>query len=95
MENQESPKLTAENYLEKYLRFRDRQAGISVVYCPDTERYTYNVYCIETKILKELLSVEFSFLDDALVFIHQEFNTWEICDYEEKKSGCDSCQANH
>jgi hypothetical protein len=85
-------KLTSENYDKSFLRFRDRQAGVGVVYCPDENRYFYNSYCIETKILKELMSVEFDFLEDALELVNDEFSTWEKVDFEPEK-GCGSCAA--
>ena len=87
-------KLNDQNFQESYLRFRDRQAGVGVVYCPEENRYFYNAYCLEMKLLKELMSVEFEFLDDALEFIDDEFGTWDIENYEDKKdSGCGSCVA--
>ena len=87
-------KLTEENYLESCLRFRDRQAGVGIVYCPDEKRYYYNAYCLETKLVKELMSVEFDFLEDALDYIDDEFGTWEIENFDKEKSnGCSSCVA--
>jgi hypothetical protein len=87
-------KLTEKNYMEACLRFRDRQAGVGVVYCPDEKRYYYNAYCLETKLVKELMSVEYEFLDDALEFIDDEFGTWEIEKFEESESsGCSTCVA--
>ena len=86
-------KLTEQNYQESYLSFQDRQAGVGVVYCPDEERYFYNAYCLETKLLKELMSVEYEYLEDALEFIDDEFGTWDIRQHEEKKSGCSTCVA--
>ena len=87
-------KLTTENYLEAYLEFQDRQAGVSLVYCPDKECYTYNVYCVERKVLKELLCNEFDFLDEALDFVNQEFSTWELKKYDaNKKKSCSDCAA--
>lgn len=86
-------KLTTNNYLESYLRFQDRQAGVGVVYSPEEKRYYYNAYCLEMKLIKELMSVEFEYLDDALEFIDDEFGTWDIKNYEEKQSGCSGCVA--
>lgn len=89
-----SAKLNSSNYQQSYLYFRERQAGVGVVYCPTEERYIYNAYCIETKLLKELMSVEFEFLDDALAFIDDEFGTWEVENFEKKEGGgCSSCVA--
>ncbi len=86
-------KLTSENYQTNFLRFRDRQAGIGLVYCPDEQMFWYNVYCIETKLLKELVSVEFEFLEDALEMVNEDFATWDLGSFEEKKAGCGSCVA--
>lgn len=85
-------KLTSENYDKSFLQFRDRQAGVGVVYCPEENKYFYNSYCIETKVLKELMSVEFDFLEDALELVNDEFSTWEKVDFEPEK-GCGSCAA--
>lgn len=87
-------RLTEDNYDHKIFRFRDRQAGISVIYDGIKDLYTYNAYCLETKILKELFSVEFDFLVDALELINDEFGTWELVDMvPQKQSGCGSCAA--
>ena len=75
------------------MRFETRQAGISFVYCPDKDSYSYNAYCLEMELLKELYSKEFDFLDDALEHINSEFETWELVPYEKEKSGCSSCVA--
>lgn len=88
-----SQKLNSENYSSHFLQFRDRQAGISLVFDANLDRFDYNAYCIETKLLKELASVEFQYLDDALTFINEEFGTWELQSFEEKKSGCGTCVA--
>jgi len=88
-----SPKITADNYQSNFLQFRDRQAGISLVFDADSDRFDYNAYCIEAKIIKELVSVEFEFLDDAVAFINEEFGSWELTSFEEEKSGCGSCVA--
>ena len=85
-------KLTTENWDHVVLQFRDRQAGISLVYDPDLERFTYNAYCIEAKLMKELFTCEYDFLEDALDVINSEFGTWEILDLGAKK-GCGSCVA--
>lgn len=84
--------LTPDNYDHTILQFRDRQAGVSVVYDPEDNCYTYNAYCIEAKLLEELFSCEYQFLDDALATINSEFGTWEKIDLSAKK-GCGSCVA--
>lgn len=85
-------KLTAENFDHKILRFRDRQAGVSAIYDPFLDVFTYNAYCLEAKLLEELMTCEFAFLDDALELVNSEFSTWELFDMGEK-SGCGSCVA--
>lgn len=85
-------KLTIDNFTSCALRFQDRQAGISVIFDPTEHLYTYNAYCLELKLLKEIFSVECDFLEDALDIIHSEFGTWELYEFEEK-SGCGSCAA--
>lgn len=85
--------LTHENYQHTVLRFRSRQAGVSTVFDPFDDVYRYNAYCIETKLLKELVSVEYAFLDDALDFINDEFGSWEEENLDKKASGCGSCAA--
>ena len=84
-------KLTEENYLTKVFQFRDRQAGVSEIYDPTTETYTYNAYCLEKKLMKELFTVEHDFLTDAIDLINDEFGTWELVDLND--SGCGSCAA--
>ena len=86
-------KLDTENFMEKAYRFRDRQAGISLIYDPLKSAYTYNAYCLETKIMKELFTVEFDYLDDALNLMNDEIGTWELIDLSGKSSGCGSCIA--
>jgi hypothetical protein len=85
-------KLTEENYSHSILTFRDRQAGVGVVYDPHGERFTYNAYCIEATLLTELFTCEYEFLEDALRAVNSEFGQWEITDLS-KKSGCGSCVA--
>jgi hypothetical protein len=85
--------LTAENFSGSYLQFQDRQAGISLVFCPDESRFTYNVYCLEKTLLKELFTVEHEYLEDALITVNAEFGQWELASYDQKKSGCGSCAA--
>lgn len=84
--------LNEENFEYSVLTFRERQAGISVIYDPDEDSYSYNAYCIETKLLEELFTCEYQFLADALETINQEFGTWELVDLSAKK-GCGSCVA--
>lgn len=86
-------KMDAENFQEKAFRFRDRQAGVSIIYDPERLAFSYNAYCLETKIMKELFTVEFDFLDDALELMNDEFGSWELFDLSEKSSGCGSCVA--
>ena len=84
--------ITSENYMSHYLRFRDRQAGISIVFDHTTSSYLYNVYCIEAKVMRELFSKEHQYLEDAVLSLHDEFGTWELVDFE-VKSECGSCVA--
>ncbi len=92
--NETSPnaKLSEDNYLFSVLVFRDRQAGISEVFDPDSGRYSYNAYCLEKKLMKELYSCEYDFLTDALQRVNEEFGTWVLESFEQKK-GCSSCVA--
>lgn len=85
-------KLTEENYSHSILRFRDRQAGVGLVFNPDEERFTYNAYCMEAVLLTELFTQEYEFLEDALNAVNDEFGQWELFDLS-KKSGCGSCVA--
>lgn len=84
--------LTEDNYLEKALRHHDRQAGVSIIYDPEQEVYTYNAYCLELVLMKELLTSEFDYLEDAIEFINSEFSSWELVGLA-KDSGCGSCVA--
>lgn len=84
--------LTEDNYTSMALGFRDRQAGVSLIYDPETMGYTYNAYCIETKLFKELFTAEYTFLADALNMINGEFGTWELVRLDGKKN-CTSCVA--
>jgi hypothetical protein len=84
--------ITTENYDYTILQFRERQAGVSVIYDAEFDRYTYNAYCIEAKILEELFSCEYEFLEDALAVVNSEFGTWEKVDLSAKQ-GCGSCVA--
>lgn len=85
-------KLNEENFSHSILQFRDRQAGVSTVYDPETESYTYNAYCIEAQILQELFTCEYEFLSDAIATINDEFGQWELIDLS-AKTGCGSCVA--
>ena len=85
-------KLNEENYLHTVLVFRDRQAGVSEIFDPASETYSYNAYCLEKKLVEELFTCEYDFLSDALDVVNQEFGTWEAESFEEKK-GCGSCVA--
>ncbi len=85
--------LTEDNYLDKAFQFRDRQAGVSLIFDPQSERYIYNSYCLETKIMKELYTVEYDYLVDALKHINDEFGSWELVDVHTQSSGCGSCVA--
>jgi hypothetical protein len=89
----QATKITTENFHSHFLQFRDRQAGISLVFDAEADRFDYNAYCIEAKLLKELTSVEFEFLEDAITFINEEFGSWELTSFEEEKSGCGTCVA--
>ncbi|MGE0174431.1 MAG: hypothetical protein AB7T49_16670 [Oligoflexales bacterium] len=86
--------LDEENFLTKAYVFRDRQAGVSVIYDPFKEAFCYNAYCVETSLVKEIYALEFSFLQDALDHVNEEFGNWELTSLEsEKASGCSSCVA--
>lgn len=84
--------LTEENFVDNAFIFRDRQAGVSPIYDPDTELYSYNAYCLETKLMKEIYSKEFQFLSEALDFINEEFGNWSL-DNLSTKNGCSTCSA--
>ena len=88
-----SEKLNDQNYMEKVYRFEDRQAGVSLIYNPDEDMFTYNAYCLETHLVKELFTVEQEYLDDALDLINAEFGSWELVELSGKSSGCGSCAA--
>lgn len=85
-------KLTPDNYTHSVLVFRDRQAGVSEIYDPNENLYSYNAYCLEKKLVKELFTCEYEFLEDALHVVNEEFGTWEVESFEEDK-GCGSCAA--
>ncbi len=84
--------LNQDNFESNYLRFENRQAGVSLVFCPEEQKYYYNVYCLELKLVKEIFSVEHEYLQDALELCSEEFGTWELVSFEEK-SGCGNCAA--
>jgi hypothetical protein len=84
--------LTEENYTHSHFTWRTRQAGVSLIFDPERNRYVYNAYCIETELLKELFTCEYEFLEEALLVINQEYGNWEYKSVEEK-SGCGSCVA--
>ena len=84
--------LTIENYDHTVLSFSDRQAGVSEVFDPLEDRFFYNAYCLEKKLLKELYTCEFEYLEDALEHINSEFGSWESESFDGKKS-CASCVA--
>jgi hypothetical protein len=88
----EIAKLTVDNYSYTVLRFRERQAGVSAIYDPAHMSYTYNAYCLETKLLQDLFTCEYDFLEDAIFAINEEFGSWEIEDLSDQK-GCGSCAA--
>ena len=85
-------RLSEETYFHKAYCFRDRQAGVSLMYDYHTQLYSYHAYCLETHLMKDLVSQEFDFLVDALDFINEEFGNWELTDLNTKK-GCGSCVA--
>ena len=85
--------LNTDNFLEKAFRFRNRQAGVSIIYDPIVEKYTYNAYCLEIEIMKELFTVAHDFLEDAIGLINSEFGTWELKEIAKQKKGCGSCVA--
>ena len=85
-------KITHENFLHSALVFRERQAGVSLVFNPGNDLFTYNVYCIETKMMVELMTCEFNDIDEALTTVNSEFATWEYLDMQ-KKEGCGTCVA--
>ena len=86
-------RLDVDNFLASVYRFNDRQAGVSLIYDPNQDLYTYNAYCLETKIMKELFTVEYDYLEEALDLINQEFGSWELVDLSTKSTGCGSCVA--
>ena len=83
--------LTTQNYSWCFFKFRDRQAGVAEVYNPHTQHYRYNAYCLEQKLLKEIYTQEFDFLEDALEHTNLEFGNWEFHDLSLKKPACGSC----
>jgi len=71
-------KLNDKNYGYSVLVFRDRQAGVSEIYDPKALGYSYNAYCMDKNLVKELFTCEYDFLEDALQAINEEFGTWEL-----------------
>jgi hypothetical protein len=91
---QAGPKLTRDNYEFQVLRSRARQAGVSLIYDPERDEFTYNAYCLELKLLKELFTQEFETLDEALSCIHEEFGSWQLADAAvplPSAAGCGGC----
>ncbi len=84
-------KLSDSNYSHSVLVFRDRQAGVSEIYDPETNKFMYNAYCLERLLMKELFTVEYEFLEDALCRVNEEFGTWDLQSFDTK--GCGSCAA--
>ncbi len=86
--------LTVDNFQDKVLRFGTREAGVSIVYDPDEDNYSYNAYCLENELLKELFTVEHEFPEDAVAQINSEFAGWQLGDlHSQKTEGCGSCAA--
>lgn len=88
-----SQNLTEDNFFTHFKSFEDRQAGVNPVYDPVDDKFYYNAYCLEMKLLKELYSVEYEFIEDALESINEEFATWKLKAFEEKTGGCSTCVA--
>ena len=86
-----SAPISVDNFDHTVLVFRDRQAGVAAIYDPFEERYLYNAYCLEKKLMKELFSQEYDFLEDAITVINEEFGSWEMESFDKK--GCSSCVA--
>jgi hypothetical protein len=93
MVTEDKEKLTEENYYYSFFKFNDRQAGVSLIFSPEEEHYLYNSYCLETKRLNEIFSVESEFLSEAIDLINNEFGGWELVSLKEKQSGCSTCVA--
>jgi hypothetical protein len=83
--------LTTENFSYTAYQWRDRQAGVGVIFDPEREQFIYNAYCVETKLMKELFSCEFDFLEDALALVNEEYSNWEEFSFDKK--GCGTCVA--
>ena len=80
--------LTPDNFTSMALRHRDRQAGVSMIYDPETDIFVYNAYCLELKLLKELFSHECATLEEALAVINDQFSTWELTELAVASEGC-------
>ena len=52
--------------MEKAFFFRDRQAGVSSILIQKQRLTLITPHCLERELMKELFTVEFDFLDDAL-----------------------------
>ncbi len=85
--------LSFDNFMQSVFRFQDRQAGVSLIFDPNSKTYSYNAYCLETKIMKELFTVECDYLDEALALINDEFGGWELVDLSQSQSSCGTCVA--
>lgn len=84
-------KLNAWNYMDNALTFQSRQAGVSIIYDHDEDLYTYNAYCLELELMKELFTVEYEELDDALKCINEEFGTWKLQKLADIQDSCATC----
>ncbi|MCY4444450.1 MAG: hypothetical protein OXC44_06610 [Proteobacteria bacterium] len=85
--------LTEKNFLTACLTFEKRQAGVSVIFCPQKNRYFYHAYCLEKDLLKDLLSLEFLALEEALSYINDEFNGWKVTEFKDNQKNCGTCHA--
>ncbi|MCY4380812.1 MAG: hypothetical protein OXC40_04490 [Proteobacteria bacterium] len=84
--------LSTSNFLTSCLSFEDRQAGVSIIYCHQSDKYVYHGYCLETKLSRDLMSVEFDVLEDAISYINEEFLGWQLQLFNDD-GGCGSCHA--
>lgn len=87
--------LNETNFLHSCLAFESRQAGVSAIYSPEEQRFSYHAYCLETKLRKDLVSVEYQRLEDALDYINTEFAHWKMKSWDEgSKKSCGDCHAH-
>lgn len=86
--------LTSSNFLHSYLCFQDREAGVSAIYCNQEQRYHYHAYCLETKLMRDLVSIEFNNLEEAISYINDEFASWSLKNFQPDKKGCSNCHAH-